>query len=204
MKIALVDDHKLVLQALKVQLEAITFVSEVHTWNNPAEFLSLVDTSSFDFVFLDIHFDGISGFDILRHLKSINFRGKIIMLTGTTTAFTLNSAIQGGADGFIGKDCDQTELAEAIKVVNSGSFYLSKSLDNLANELLLTPKKQLLSDREIEIVKLIAQGLSYKQIGDKLFISTRTVEAHRNHILEKLKLANVAELVRFALKNHLI
>lgn len=204
MKIALVDDHKLVLQALKIQLEDLSFVSEVHTFSKPDEFLAVVENTSFDFIFLDIHFEVHSGLYILRQLKSIHYAGKIIMLTGITTAFALNQAIQGGANGFIGKDCEQTELEEAIRATGNGSFYLGKSLDYLANELLLTPKKQFLSDREIEIVKLIAEGYSYKQIGDKLFISTRTVEAHRNHILEKLKLNNVTELVRFALKNHLI
>ncbi len=204
MKIALIDDHKLLLQALKSQLEDLPLVNEVVAWHNPAEFLSAAESSSYDLVFLDIHFEDYNGFDVLRQLKSSTFGGKIIMLTGTTTAFTLNSAIEGGAHGFIGKDCEQSELAEAITTVSDGSFYLGKSLDKLAKELLLTPKKQLLSEREIEIVKLIAQGYSYKQIGDKLFISTRTVEAHRNHILEKLKLSNVTELVCFALKNHLI
>lgn len=204
MKIALIDDHKLVLQALKTQLEGLSSINEVVAWHNPDEFLSSAGFTSFDLVFLDIHFEDFNGFDILQQLKTINFSGKIIMLTGTTTAFTLNRAIKGGANGFIGKDCEQSELEEAIAVVTEGSFYLGKNLDKLANELLLTPKKQLLSEREIEIVKLIAQGYSYKQIGDKLFISTRTVEAHRNHILEKLKLSNVMELVRFALKNHLI
>ncbi|MBK9292324.1 MAG: response regulator transcription factor [Bacteroidetes bacterium] len=204
MKIALLDDHKLVLQALKAQLESLPSVNEVVAWYNPHEFLSSGSIFSFDLVFLDIHFEDYNGFDVLRQLKTNNYTGKIIMLTGTATTFTLNKAIKEGANGFIGKDCEQSELEEAIAAVTEGSFYIGKSLDKLARELLLTPKNKTLSEREIEIVRLIAQGYSYKQIGEKLFISTRTVEAHRNHILEKLNLSNVTELVRFALKNHLI
>ncbi len=204
MKIAIVDDHKLLLEGLQAQIEKIPGVSRVSCFSNPANFLNDIEKSWYDIVFLDIHFEHTNGFEILKQLKMKAFQGKVIMLSGNVSAYSLNKSIREGASGFIGKDAENEEIGIAIDKVNKGDFYIGRTLAEFAGELLTTKRKDLLSERETEIVTLIAQGLSYKQIGEKLFISPRTVEAHRNHILEKLQLENVTELIRFALKNHLI
>ncbi len=204
MKIAIVDDHKLFLDGLQAQIENIPGVNLVSCFSNPVVFLNTIEKSRYDLVFLDIHFENINGFEILKQLKMKAFQGKVIMLSGNISAYSLNKAIQDGADGFIGKDAEKEEIASAIEKVKTGDFYIGRTLAEVAGELLTSKRKNLLSERETEIVTLIARGLSYKQIGEKLFISPRTVEAHRNHILEKLQLNNVTELIRFALKNHLI
>jgi DNA-binding NarL/FixJ family response regulator len=204
MTIAIVDDHKLMLQALKAQIEELQNIKSVRAFTGAEDFLKHIKTETCDYVFLDIQLGESNGFDILKELKSNGFGGKIIMLSGNISSFTLNKAIQEGANGFVGKDADMDELAEAIEVVEEGEFYVGRTLGKIARELLTQRKKSTLSDRETEIVQMIAQGLSYKEIGEKLFISARTVEAHRNNILEKLNLKTVTELIHFALKNHLI
>jgi len=204
MKIAIVDDHKLMLQAMQLQLEALKGIEGVSIFSRAEDFLKNLKTETYDYIFLDIQLGEYNGFDILKELKSNGFGGKVIMLSGNISSYTLNKAIQEGANGFVGKDADMDELAEALEVVEEGEFYVGRTLGKIARELLTQRKKSALSDRETEIVQMIAQGLSYKEIGEKLFISARTVEAHRNNILEKLNLKTVTELIHFALKNHLI
>jgi len=204
MKIAIVDDHKLMLPALKSQLEQMSNVDLVSAFHRPDDFLKSTKSESYDYVFLDIQLGDTNGFDILKELRSNGFGGKIIMLSGNISSFTLNKAIQEGANGFVGKDADLAELTEAIESVIDQEFYVGRTLGKFARELLTQKKKTTLSERETEIVQMIAQGLGYKEIGEKLFISPRTVEAHRNNILEKLNLKSVTELIHFALKNHLI
>jgi len=204
MKIAIVDDHKLMLQAMQLQLEALKGIEGVSIFSRAEDFLKNLKTETYDYIFLDIQLGEYNGFDILKELKSNGFGGKVIMLSGNISSYTLNKAIQEGANGFVGKDADMDELAEALEVVEEGEFYVGRTLGKIARELLTQRKKSALSDRETELVQMIAQGLSYKEIGEKLFISARTVEAHRNNILEKLNLKTVTELIHFALKNHLI
>ncbi len=125
--------------------------------------------------------------------------------------FVLKS-IQAGAKGYLPKDSSREELLEAIHTVYSGEEYFSKSVlssffrkylkdEKAAHEL---SQNESLTQREIEILKLSASGFTNKEIADKLFISVRTVDSHKNHIMSKLKLRNTAELVHYALKHNII
>jgi DNA-binding NarL/FixJ family response regulator len=205
MKIAIVDDHKLILQALHTQIQDIEGVTAVSSFDNPEKFMESLLYESFDLVFLDINLADTNGFDILARIRAKNQALKVFMLSANISQYTLRKAIDMGANGFVGKDAELGELSEAISSAGDDEFYVGRTLMKYARELLKAKKSSYnLSEREIEIVQLITEGLSYKEIAEKLFISPRTVEAHRNHILEKLNLKNVTELVRFALKNHLI
>ncbi len=205
MKIAIVDDHKLLLQALHSQFTAIEGISEVLSFDDAGKFLESLTYETYGLVFLDINLADISGFDVLAKIRARNQSIKVFMLSANISQYTLKKAIDMGANGFVGKDAELGELSEAIAASGDDEFYVGRTLMKYARELLKAKKSSYnLSEREIEIVQLIAEGLPYKEIAEKLFISPRTVEAHRNHILEKLNLKNVTELVRFALKNHLI
>jgi len=204
MNVAILDDHLLVSQALDFQIRSLFEHAQVSVFNNIVEFNILRREVSFDVLLLDIDLGTESGLDLLKKLRSEAFPGKIVMISGNISSYTLQEALQSGANGFVGKDASAVELKEAFTTVLDGGTYLSKSLSGLATKMIGQPSKFGLSDREIEVIQLIVQGLGYKEIGERLFISPRTVEAHRNHILEKLQLKNVMELVRFALKHHLV
>ncbi len=204
MKIALIDDHTLLLQALQAELKELPGVTHVSCYAHPDDFMKSINITAYDVVFLDIMFKDANGFGVLQQLKTQCFPGKIIMLSASVSAYTLNKAIRDGADGFIGKDADKSELFIAIGKALNGEFYIGRTLKKYADDLLFQRNQGVLSERETEIVALIAQGFNYKEIGEKLFISPRTVEAHRNNILQKLQLKNTSELIRFAILNHLI
>ena len=207
MNIAILDDHTLLLEALKSRLESSDGIEKVFAFDDPEKFLSDWKSLPFELAILDIDYGDqttLNGFIVFDELKKAGYKGKVFFLSANLTVFTLQKAIQAGAAGFIGKDSSLDELDEAFKYLKTGNMYIGRSLDALARQLLTRQKNTELTLRELEVIKLLVQGLSYKDIGEKLFISPRTVEAHRNHILEKLGLSNVMELVRFALKNHLV
>jgi len=125
--------------------------------------------------------------------------------------YSIIDSIKEGAHGFIPKQSSKKELLEAITTVSKGGKFFSSSISETVQKLLLdftSGKKHKnqddLSDREIDIIRLICEGLSYKEVGSKLFISDRTVESHKNNILNKLNLGNKIELVKYAIKNNLI
>lgn len=207
MIVTILDDHTLVLEALKLRLETTPGIDNVVAFDNPDTFLAGWNTQQPDLIILDIDYGEktrLDGFIIFETLINQGFKGKVIFLSANLTMLALQKVLQLGAAGFIGKDSSFDELDEALKTVSQGQVYLGRSLDPLVRQLVTRQKKSELSLRELEVIRLITQGLSYKEIGEKLFISPRTVEAHKNHILGKLRLSNVIELVRYALKNKLV
>ncbi|NOR88391.1 MAG: response regulator, partial [Bacteroidales bacterium] len=140
---------------------------------------------------------------------------RIIVFSSYTDEETIFKSIRAGAKGFLPKDSMREDLVKAIKKVNQGFEYLSEKIPNTIlmdyinkvgdkQEKYNNTKLGNLTKREREILKLIAEGLSYKEIGNELFISVRTVETHKNNILQKLELKSTIDLVKFAIKNDLI
>jgi two-component system response regulator NreC len=131
----------------------------------------------------------------------------------TQEEFIFN-AIQAGAKGYLPKNTSKKELLEAIEAVHKGEEYFSQQISGIILKSYIKKaqnqedeskkKEDLLSKREIEILKLFAEGVSNQEIADKLFISVRTVESHKNHIMQKLELKNTVDLVKFAIKNKII
>ncbi len=204
MKIAILDDHTLLLQGLFEQLKDSPGVTFVDCFSEADKFLKATATVDYDVILLDIFIGKVNGFDVLKKFRKNNPHVRVIMISGEASVFNLNKAIQEGANGLIRKDCDLDELLFAIDPHEPAEFYIGKSLREFAGNLLTLKKNYLLSEREIEVIALIAKGKGYKEIGTELNISSRTVESHRNKILEKLEISNVAELIVFAIKNRLI
>ena len=209
-KIALVDDHTLFrtgMRGLLMQRDDYEVVADV---GSGEEFLALLPTLDVDVVFMDISMQGIDGCEATRRSLAMRPDLRIITLSmyGDDHYYTL--MVESGASGFLLKDSDIEEVYNAIDSVQSGDSYFSSTLlgSLMRNMSMATtdaaPDEDALSDREIEILVEVCRGLSNQEIADKLFISKRTVDKHRANILEKTGCKNTANLVVYAIKNHLV
>ncbi len=211
-KIILADDHKIFLDGIVSLLSEAENIEIVGTAKSGEQLLLLSEKTTADVIITDITMKGISGIEVTKQLKKQFPEIKILILSmHTSEEFVLNS-VKAGADGYLPKDSSFEELVEAVTAIYEGKQYFSRDISeyffkNFINKFKFEHslmEKEELTQREIEILKLVASGLTNKEIADKLFISIKTLDTHKNHILQKLKLKNSAELVLFAVKNKLI
>jgi DNA-binding NarL/FixJ family response regulator len=155
-------------------------------------------------VILDISMPNLRGIEAIKEIKTVCPDAKILMLTMHNDKEYLYQAIAAGADGYFLKKDAHTELFSAIERVRRGKVYVSPSLsEDMAEDwekIRQGFRKSILTTREIEVLKLIAEGKSNKEIGDLLFISMHTVERHRANIMEKLNFKKTADLVKYAIQ----
>lgn len=207
-KIALADDHQLVRQGFVALLNTLDFVELVGEAANGKQLLQLLRSGLHpDVVLLDVEMPQVSGLEATEIIVREHFGVKVIMLTMLNDRQVIQQAVACGAKGFLFKNASPTELAEAIRQVAAGGTYFS-------NEVTLTllqqappgqdPKLATLTEREVEILRLVAEGLSSTEIGQQLFISPRTVDTHRNNLIQKLEVNGIAGLVRFAVQHKLV
>lgn len=207
-KILLADDHQLVRKGFRALLEEIEFVEVVGEAANGKEALSLLRNGAKpDIALLDYEMPLMNGLEATEAIKRDFLGVKVIMLTMLQSKELVQEAVSKGVSGFLFKNTSPEDLMDAIQRVAGGDTYFS-------SEVTLTllkpahhpdaPLLALLSDREMEILKLVAQGLSSTEIGQQLFISPRTVDTHRNNILQKLEVPGIAGLVQFAVRNKLV
>jgi DNA-binding NarL/FixJ family response regulator len=201
----LVDDHQIVMNGIKsllVQKPEYVIKGEAQ---NGAEALEMLSMLKIDLVLMDIDMPVMNGIEATKKIKKQYPDVKIIMLTMHDEKAMIKNLLDLGADGYLLKNSSFSELHAAIQSVYVGKQFLSEDV----NSALMSPDVDKsgalseLTDREIEIIRLIAEGLSNKEIADKLFISHRTVDTHRTNMMNKLGLHNVAGIVRFAISNGL-
>ncbi|HON17996.1 MAG TPA: response regulator transcription factor [Salinivirgaceae bacterium] len=207
-KVAIVDDHQLFREGLKILLEGIPTISQVLDFQSGREFLQMLDKVLPDLVFMDIQMpdlDGISTTTLaLQKYPDI----KIIALSMYSDENYYSAMINAGAKGFIVKSAGFNEVETAIKVVSEGSHFFSEEI--LTRMLKVVTKKNEttpisnLTEREEEILLYICQGMSNQEIADILSISKRTVDKHRENILNKTNTRNTAGLVIYAIKTGII
>lgn len=208
-KVVIVDDHTLFRNGLRILLNNMENYHVVAEAANGKQFLDLLTTVTPDLVLMDINMpvmDGIEASEI-AHEKFPEM--KIITLSMYGEEDYYYKMVNAGVKGFVLKNSDIKEVKTALDIVyEGGSFFSSELLQNLVNSLKSAPKSMELhtelSEREMEILILICQGLSNQEIADKLFISKRTVDKHRANILEKSESKNTAQLVVYAIKNRLV
>ena len=203
--VLLTDDHQIIIDGLKSLLKNSDEIIVAAEANNGREALRILGLLSIDVLLMDIDMPVMNGIEALKEIRK-QFRDvKVIILSMHNEAGMIKSLIDLGANGYLLKSCSQDELIGAIRKVASGQSYFSTDV-TLA---LLKPanpeqKNEILTERETEILKLIAAGFSNKEIGDQLYISHRTVDTHRTNLMKKLDVSNIAGLISYAIKNGIV
>jgi len=213
-KVALVDDHQIVRDGIKMLLEDDSKIEIVSESGSAESFIVSLSNEIPHLAIVDISLPGYSGIELTRKLTADYPKIKVIILSMYTSQDFIFNAIKAGAKGYLPKNITREELVDAIVQVQSGKEYFSREiseiiLKNYLNQVkkpesVSTSTNGELTPREKEILKLVAEGYSNQIIADKLFISVRTVESHKCHIMQKLELTTTVELVKYALKNRII
>jgi two-component system, NarL family, invasion response regulator UvrY len=208
MRVLIADDHAVFRRGLKETLaEAFSRVAfgEAKT---AQETLEQVRRQDWDLVILDISMPGKSGLDILDDLKRLRPKLPVLLLSMHPEQQFARRALKAGAAGYVTKDSVTEELKQAVKKIVAGGRYVSATLaEKLAVDLRLeadTPLHELLSDREFQVLRMIASGKTVKEISEELSLSVKTVSTYRARILEKTGMRTNAELIRYALQTQLV
>lgn len=208
MKILIADDHEVVREGLKQivnKLNAFTVVDEAATGN---ETLDKLKNNQYDLAIMDISMPGKSGLDILQILKDKKKKVPILVLSIHTEEQYAIRVLKLGASGYLCKSSVYKELSGAINTILAGGRYISpvlaeKILFDRKDSLNISPHERL-SEREFQIMCMLAKGKTVNEIAEDLFISNKTVSTHRTRILGKMRMEKNAELTNYALKNNLI
>lgn len=207
-KVLVADDHTLVREGLKQIFSSFPDIVVADEASNGKEVLNKVWKNNYGVVLLDISFPGRSGLDILKQLKCIKPKLPVLILSMHPEEQYAVRALRSGASGYLTKDSVPEELIEAIRKVSLGKKYITYSLaEKLAFDLDVGTQKPLyetLSDREYQVMCMIASGKTVSQIARELSLSVKTISTHRAHILEKMKMKNNAQLTHYAIKLGLV
>ena len=213
-KIVLVDDHDIVRDGLKVLLMNLSDIKVIGEVSSGRELFNLLLTIKPDVVLMDITLPKMSGIVITEKLRSEFPDIKVIMLTASVNDKSISDSFKAGALGYLPKNIKQEELIEAIREVYKGNEYIAKSTskiisDKFLNRYKVDTSKEIKSDheltkRELEIIELFAEGFSYKEVAEKLSISSNTVESHKKNIFEKLEINSIVDLVKYAIRQGII
>lgn len=206
--IFIADDHALIREGIKKILSTVSDLNLVGETADPNEISELLKKVSCDILILDLSMPGKDGLDVLKELKNFSPQTKILIMTMHPEDQFAKRTLKAGASGYLTKESAPDELITAIRRIASGRKYVSQNLaEKLAQDLEDNsdkPVQDLLSDREFQILKMIASGKSQIDIADELSISASTVNTYRSRILEKLNLQTTADLIHFAYQNKLI
>jgi len=210
-RIILVDDHQIIRDGIKALLAGFEEVRIISEAGSAEECLQSLRFHQADLALVDISLPGISGLKLTEELSALYPAMKVLILSMHLNETYISTAFKAGALGYLAKNTTRDELITAIREVADGNKYVGKEVSEVITQGYIRraqaedqPEDELLSKREIEILRLSAEGLGNKEISDKLFISVRTVESHKNHIMQKLNLKSPVEMVKFAIKKGLI
>ncbi len=207
-RILIADDHAILRRGLKEILLGEFKDAIFAEAGNAQEVLTNVRKQAWDLVILDITMPGRSGLDLLRDLKQLQPELPVLVLSMHPEDQYAKRVLRSGAAGYMNKETAPKELVTAIRKVLAGGRYVSAALaEKLASDLSADSARlphERLSDREFEILRMIASGKTVSQIAEELHLSVTTVSTHRARILEKMDMANNAELMRYAMINALI
>lgn len=205
MRVVLVDDHAIIVDGIKSILSSVENLSVVHTANSAEEALIFFKQNQADLLITDFNMPGMDGLTLIHTVKKLLPNLKIIVLSMHDEIHLTKEILKSGVNGYVLKKDTQKELLTAIHEVQAGNIYLSNDINKLLIFSLDNAEEgKLLTDREREIVKLIAKEYTNKTIAEELFISERTVETHRKNIFRKTGTNSLVGLIKFAYANNLI
>jgi two-component system, NarL family, invasion response regulator UvrY len=208
LKVLIADDHALIREGLKKILKAAQDISVIREAQNAREVIEEAKKGDLDVVVLDISLPGKSGLELLKDLKQYYPKLPVLMLSMHPEDRFAVRALKAGAAGYVTKESAVDELIKAIRKVVQGRKYVSPQLAEKLAFALETdtgkPVHENLSDREYQVMCLIAGGKSVRQIASELFLSMSTVNTYRARILQKMNMRTDAELIRYAVQNQLV
>ena len=208
-RLLVIDDHAIVRQGfIRIVEEMQDYVLIIDEAGSEQEALLLAEDTEYDLVLLDISLQGRNGIDLLKQLKRLAPKVPVLMLSMYPVEQYAARAIRAGASGYITKESAATELQSAVRKVLSGGRYLTESVaeslaDAIADERREKPADELLSDREFQVICMMASGKTMTEIADTLNLSIKTISTYRNRILEKLNLRTTGEIIAYAVSNGL-
>jgi DNA-binding NarL/FixJ family response regulator len=212
-KVVLVDDHQLIRMGIIALLKFESCIEVIGEVNKAREALNYIDQKKPDVVLMDISLDDGDGILLTQEIVKIHKNVKVIMLSMHIKEDFIQRSIRAGASGYILKDSPKEELVKAIKEVSKGNKYFASEVSQLMVSSYVSKaggfaskkrKTSGLTNREIEIIRLLSDGLSNQKISEQLGISHRTVDTHRTNIMQKVNVKNVAELIKYSIMNKLI
>ncbi len=215
--VLIVDDHKIIRDGIKSLLEDVPNIKIIGEASNGLEAIEFFKNQSADVVIMDIRMPEMGGIETTKYLTENYPNVKILALTMHDEEAFISKMLHAGASGYLLKNVGKEEFVTAINKIYKGENYFSldvatkmmtKFMSNKNNENDIEIEEGnntlQLTKREIEVIKLIAEGLTSQDIADKLFISSRTVDTHRRNLLQKLNVKNTAELIKFAIKHNIV
>lgn len=210
--VLIAEDHLMVRAGLRALLERAGDIHVMGEASNGQEAIEMTETLKPDVLVMDIMMPRMNGIQAAENIREMKFPTQILLLSMYSEEGFVYQALQSGVKGYVLKSSVSDELLEAVRTVASGKTFFSSPISELVGENIYKPgittpsadPFSSLSPREKEILQLIAEGYTSVEIGKMLFISAKTVEKHRAHMMEKLNARNLAGLVRLAVKYHLV
>jgi two-component system, NarL family, invasion response regulator UvrY len=208
-RILIADDHALVRDGLRRIIESIADFSVAGEAHSGDEAITKVHEGGFDVLLLDMSMPGKSGLDLIRHLRGLAPKLPILVLSMHAEDQYAVRAIRTGASGYLTKDSAPNQLVAAIRKVASGGVYISQAVaeqlaSGLSPAVASGPPHTRLSDREHEVFLALVNGAGVSEIAEHMNVSVKTISTHKSRILEKMGLTGLADLVRYAVANHLV
>ncbi len=210
-EIIIVDDHEIVRDGLRALLLGHPKIKVIGEAGEAKSLFVLLKKHQPQIVVLDIALPGMSGIEIAKVLQKDYPQIKTLMLSANTQIPYIEAAVKAGAQGFLPKNCSRQEWVDALLTIQRGDLFFGKDITHsvfktLAQKVKIKkqPAKKALSERELQVLKAFAEGLSYKEVADQLCINPRTVESHKKNIFEKMDFHNNVDLIKYAIKEGLI
>lgn len=214
LRILIADDHQLFISGLRLLLREKLGIVNVDEATDGRQAIDSARENQYDVILLDINMPVIDGLMAAKEIKIHGHGAKIMIVSMLSDTHTVSEALKSGADGFIAKNASATDFRDAFSCMARNEIYLSPAISGLFNmsrsgkpirkDEYLEFTKNLVSPRERAVLKLVVEGHTNQAIAETLHLSAKTVETHRNNMLAKLELPNVAALVRFAIENKLV
>ncbi len=212
--VAILDKHQIIVEGIGELLRDVDDIEVILKMSDKRELIDGIKNNTIHVLIFNIHDLNTEDLNLIQKIETETPRIKILVLSVISDKEVIFKTIKAGAKGFLAKDTGKNELIEAIYSLRNGYDYFSSSIANiLLNQYIssiksIEPRQNInsynLSSRELEILKLWGSSYTNKEIAEKLFISIRTVESHKNHIMQKLNMKTTVDLVKFALKNNII